>query len=219
MCFPETLRRCMTRIYLNKVFYMADNDNSTRTNKTQSLALSGLCIAMTAVCSWISIPVPGTSVPINLATFAVILSGLILGRKYGAISMAVFLLLGSIGVPVFHGFTGGFAIVAGPTGGFLFGYIALAMITGNYAGNSKTGYIVAVLFGELVLYVFGTLWFVFVSGSGLSVASLTAAVAACVLPFLPGDAVKAILAYLVYNRLKRTLPKKLEETEDFKKYK
>ena len=75
--------------------------------RTQVLTRSALFIAVTAVCSWISIPIPGTSVPINLATFAVILAGLMLGSRDGAIAMLVFLALGAIGVPVFHSFTGG----------------------------------------------------------------------------------------------------------------
>ena len=105
--------------------------------RTQVLTRSALFIAVTAVCSWISIPIPGTSVPINLATFAVILAGLMLGSRDGAIAMLVFLSLGAIGVPVFHSFTGGMGIVFGPTGGFLIGYIALAFFAGLAAKESE----------------------------------------------------------------------------------
>ena len=193
-------------------------------SKTQAIALAGLCIALTAVCSWISVPVPGTSVPINLATFAVILSGMILGKRYGALSMAAFLLLGALGVPVFHGFTGGLGIVAGPTGGFLFGYIALAFVMGWYADSARTKdparsqdrsgdpptasglkYTAAVVLGEAFLYALGTVWFLHMAGGGYSAASLSSALLACVVPFLPGDAAKAVLAYLVFRRLERAL--------------
>ena len=75
-------------------------------SRTAVLTRSALFIAVTAICSWISIPIPGTSVPINLATFAVILAGLVLGPKDGPISIVVFLALGAIGIPVFHSFTG-----------------------------------------------------------------------------------------------------------------
>ena len=160
--------------------------------RTQVLTRSALFIAVTAVCSWISIPIPGTSVPINLATFAVILAGLMLGSRDGA-----------IGVPVFHSFTGGMGIVFGPTGGFLIGYIALAFFAGLAAKESEhpvRNYILFTVIGEVVLYALGSAWFIFQAGSNIQTALM-----ACVVPFLPGDAVKMVLAYLVAGRLKRVI--------------
>lgn len=138
---------------------------------------------------------------INLATFAVILAGLMLGSRDGAIAMLVFLALGAIGVPVFHSFTGGMGIVFGPTGGFLIGYIALAFFAGLAAKESGTSgsgnYILFTVIGEVVLYALGSAWFIFQAGSNIQTALM-----ACVVPFLPGDAVKMVLAYLVAGRLK-----------------
>lgn len=164
--------------------------------KTYALTVSALFVALTAVCSWISIPLPG-SVPINLATFAVILAGSVLGYKYGPAAMTVFLILGAIGVPVFHSFTGGMGIVFGPTGGFLIGYIVLALVMGLAA--KKDGipvFAVAFLVGEALLYVLGCIWFIKMTGNPASVA-----LTACVLPFIPGDIVKGILAYIVKVRI------------------
>ena len=161
--------------------------------RTQVLTRSALFIAVTAVCSWISIPIPGTSVPINLATFAVILAGLMLGSRDGAIAMLVFLALGAIGVPVFHSFTGG----------FLIGYIALAFFAGLAAKESEhpvRNYILFTVIGEVVLYALGSAWFIFQAGSNIQTALM-----ACVVPFLPGDAVKMVLAYLVAGRLKKVI--------------
>ena len=157
--------------------------------RTQVLTRSALFIAVTAVCSWISIPIPGTSVPINLATFAVILAGLMLGSRDGAIAMLVFLALG--------------AIVFGPTGGFLIGYIALAFFAGLAAKESEhpvRNYILFTVIGEVVLYALGSAWFIFQAGSNIQTALM-----ACVVPFLPGDAVKMVLAYLVAGRLKKVI--------------
>jgi biotin transport system substrate-specific component len=168
-------------------------------SRTAVLTRSALFIAVTAICSWISIPIPGTSVPINLATFAVILAGLVLGPKDGPISIIVFLALGAIGIPVFHSFTGGMGVVFGPTGGFLIGYIFLALLAGIGGAREKNkiaNYILFTLIGEVLLYAFGSAWFIFQAGSNVQTALLS-----CVVPFIPGDILKMILAYFVASRI------------------
>lgn len=171
--------------------------------KAKTLTTSALFVAVMAICSWISIPVPGTAVPINLGTFGVILTGYTLGKKNGVISVLVFLLCGAVGLPVFHGFTGGIAVLAGPTGGFLIGYIALAFCAGLARDFSKNGslgsiasYVAFVLLGELILYAAGVMYFI-----TLTKASLATALFACVFPFIFGDAVKMLAAYLVGERI------------------
>ncbi len=172
--------------------------------RTTVLTRSALMIAFTAVCSWISIPIPGTSVPINLATFAVILAGLVLGAKDGTLAILVFLVLGACGLPVFHSFTGGMGVVFGPTGGFLIGYVILAFLVGlgisysnTHGKNRPIAYIISVLLGETALYALGCLWFIIQAGSSVQTALLS-----CVAPFIPGDIAKIILAYLVAARIK-----------------
>lgn len=179
--------------------------NKTRDiSKTAVLTQSGLLIAIMAVCSWISIPLPGTGVPINLATFAVILTGLLLGSRKGASATAVFLLLGAVGIPVFAGFTGGLGILAGPTGGYLIGYVFLAAFAGLASPDSHKGstlrYFVCAAVGEAVLYLLGTLWFIHLTGMGI-----IPALAACVISFIPGDIAKMILAWVVACRLAKAL--------------
>lgn len=98
--------------------------------KTRQYILWGLFTALTAVASQIIIPLPFTPVPINLATLSVFLAGGLLGAKGGAISQLIYLLLGAVGVPVFAGFTGGPGIVAGPTGGYIIGYVLAAWAIG-----------------------------------------------------------------------------------------
>ena len=96
---------------------MSENAASSRRTATRSLVLCALMAALTAICSQIQIPLP--MVPINLALFAVHLSGALLGWKYGALSMVVYALLGVIGVPVFAGFGSGPAVLFGKTGGYI----------------------------------------------------------------------------------------------------
>ena len=78
----------------------------------------------------VALPVPGSPVPLSLATFAVYLTGMILGTKQGVLSVLVYLFLGTVGLPVFSGFSGGIGILLGPTGGYLLGYIPCVLVTG-----------------------------------------------------------------------------------------
>ncbi|MBR6444093.1 MAG: biotin transporter BioY [Firmicutes bacterium] len=166
------------------------------------LLLAALMAAVCAVCSWISIPLPFTPVPLNLGMLAVFLAGSILGWKYGSISMIVFVLLGAAGLPVFHGFTGGLGIITGPTGGYIAGYIVAAFLIGlmtdTYFRNRRTKGSKAVVYAILALamvqglaacYALGTAWFMHISGTAFK-----ASLIMCVVPFLPGDALKIALA-------------------------
>ncbi|MDQ4126909.1 MAG: biotin transporter BioY, partial [Actinomycetota bacterium] len=78
-----------------------------------------LMAAVTAVAAQITIPLPFSPVPFTLQVPAVVLSGLLLGPRYGAVAQAIYVLLGAVGVPVFAGFKGGLGIIFGPTGGYL----------------------------------------------------------------------------------------------------
>ncbi len=183
------------------------------------MILCGLFAAITAVCSFITIPLGFTPVPINLGTLAVSLTGGILGKKYGTISMTVYVLLGAAGVPVFAGFRAGISVLAGPTGGYIIGYIAAVFIIGVLAdvlvNRSAAGrqtasgsravretllYALVMLIGLLICYAFGTAWFMISTGTGLWAAMLS-----CVIPFLPGDALKIIVAAILVKKLRPLL--------------
>lgn len=169
----------------------------TSSLRVKHLVMCALFAALTAVCSQIQIPLP--MVPINLALFAVHLCGALLGPVYGLISMVVYMLLGAIGVPVFAGFMGGIATLMGKTGGYVLGYCLCALIVGlwsKHVGRSFLPLCVGMVIGLVACYVFGTIWFMVVTGLDLG-----ASLGYCVLPFLPGDAVKIILAALLSQRL------------------
>ena len=87
------------------------------------LVLTGIFAAIVTICSWITVPLPFTQVPINLAVLGVLLAGGCLGSKYGSLSILIYILLGAVGIPVFAGFGSGLGTLAGPTGGYIVGYI------------------------------------------------------------------------------------------------
>ena len=172
-----------------------------RNTLTRQLVLAALFAALTAVCSQIQIPLP--MIPINLALFAVHLCGALLGAKWGALSMAVYALLGAVGVPVFAGFGSGPAVLFGKTGGYIIGYILCAAIVGLLSrrlGFTFPKLCLSMLVGVAVCYLFGTAWFMAISGLNLATS-----LSYCVLPFLPGDAVKILLAALLALRLRKPL--------------
>ncbi|MEL7657123.1 MAG: biotin transporter BioY [Bacillota bacterium] len=168
--------------------------------KTKKLILYALFAALTAVCSMISIPLPFTPVPINLATLSVFLAGGILGSKGGAISQTVYVFLGAIGLPVFHSFTGGLGILTGPTGGYIIGYIAAAWLTGfmvEKLGNGFYKNIISMIVGLAACYALGTAWFMYLTGNGLA-----ASLMACAVPFLPGDGIKIVIGSILVKKLR-----------------
>ena len=172
-----------------------------RNTLTRQLVLAALFAALTAVCSQIQIPLP--MIPINLALFAVHLCGALLGAKWGALSMAVYALLGAVGVPVFAGFGSGPAVLFGKTGGYILGYILCAAIVGLLSrrlGFTFPKLCLSMAAGVIVCYVFGTAWFMAISGLNLATS-----LGYCVLPFLPGDAVKILLAAILALRLRKPL--------------
>lgn len=167
--------------------------------KTKRLILCALFAALTAVCSMISVPLPFTPVPINLATLSVFLAGGLLGSRDGAVSQAVYVILGAAGVPVFHSFTGGLGILTGPTGGYIVGYVAAAWLTGfciERLGHRVHKYAVSMAIGMAVCYALGTLWFIYITSTGPGAAMMM-----CVVPFLPGDALKILAASILVSRL------------------
>jgi biotin transport system substrate-specific component len=146
---------------------------------------------LTVLAAHVSIPLPFTPVPITGQTFAVLLVGAALGSRRGAASMALYVAQGLAGLPVFAGGKAGLAVLLGPTGGYLIGFIAAAFVTGWLAEPSwdrrPLTTALAMVLGNLVIYLVGVSWLaVFV---GISKARLLS-----MIPFLPGDLLKILLA-------------------------
>ena len=157
---------------------------------TYQMAVTALMAAVMCVLGPLTVPIG--AVPISLANFVICLTAWLLGPKFGTLSVAVYLCIGLIGVPVFSGYGAGLAKLAGPTGGYLVGYLLLALIGGLFIEKSKGNPVVSgigLVLGDAACYVLGTIWFMILTG-----ADLVSALGWCVLPYLPGDAVKIALA-------------------------
>ncbi len=177
---------------------------SKRRSRVFDLVQIALMSAVLCVLAPIAIPVPMSPVPVTLGLFAVYLVAVLLGAGKGAVSVLVYLLLGMAGLPVFSGFHGGAATLFGPTGGYLMGYLPAAWLIGwcldrpmkQHDGRTKRiGQVLrlagVLLCGTVVCYGFGTVWFVLVMGGTYTLAQ---ALLVCVVPFLPLDGIKIVLA-------------------------
>ncbi|MDR1177939.1 MAG: biotin transporter BioY [Spirochaetaceae bacterium] len=178
-----------------------------RADRKLFLVYGALFAALASAGAFISIPLPFSPVPVVTQNFFAVLAGLVLGPLWGAFSVALFLLAGALGVPVFSGAAGGFAVFARPSGGFLLGYLPGAFLAGLLAGSpgpadikgkKKNCILIAAAAGLLVIYIPGLLRLKSVLGRGW-IPALTAGF----FPFIPGDIVKAVLAALVAPRLRR----------------
>ena len=172
--------------------------------KARDLVYCALFSSLIAALAQIQVPLPGL-VPISLATFGVMMAGLLLGWKYGLLAVAVYVLLGAAGVPVFAGFRGGLAALTGPTGGYIVGYLpyaALAGLPGKKWQGSFRGRCGLLALGTVSCYTLGTAWFMYATGRTLGESA-----GLCVLPFLPGDAAKMALASFLTPRLRKAMAK------------
>ena len=172
--------------------------------KTKDLTAAALFAALTAVCSQLAIPTPW-DVPINLATMAVFLAAGTLGWKWATVSQIIFLALGAVGVPVFAGFRGGLACLVGPTGGYLIGYVAAALLTGlliEALPRRTAAMPVAMVCGLAVCYALGTVMY-----AAVTAPPFLSALFLGVVPYLPGDAVKIAVATLICARVRTALPR------------
>lgn len=176
-----------------------------RTESTQ-LVYPAFFAALTAVMSFISIPMPFSLVPITGQTLAVMLTGSILSVRQAYWSMMTYLLIGAVGVPVFAGFTGGIGVILGPTGGYLVGYLPGVMLIAFLKGQNNQLWSLAlanIIGGIGVVYLLGIAWLSLVTGIGLQKAVMVGA-----LPFIPADVIKVIMATIIGAAINKRLPKR-----------
>ena len=170
--------------------------------KVKDMTLTAVMAALMCIAGPLSIQ--AGPVPLSLATFAVYMAGAALGKKYGTLATALYLVIGAAGVPVFSGFAGGLQKLAGVTGGYLAGYLPCAFLTGIGAEQAEKGrrWMLPLMAaaGTAVLYALGTAWFTVQTGN-----TLGAALSLCVVPFLPGDAAKITAAVLLANPVRRAV--------------
>ena len=159
----------------------------------RDLLLITLSALFVAALAQVKIPLPFTPVPLTGQTFAVLLVGAVLGSKRGTASLALYTLMGAVGLPFFAGGASGLAYMSGLTLGYLVGFIVAAYVIGLLAERglerSVRTSLVPFLIGTLVIYLFGAGWLAILFGPDQ-------ALTLGILPFLLGDAIKLVLAAL-----------------------
>ncbi len=176
---------------------------SRRAFTTKEMVLTAMLTAVMAVCSWISVP---AEIPFTLQTFAVFCAIGLLGGRNGLFSILVYILLGAIGIPVFAGPSGGIGIILGNTGGYIVGFVFIALIcwlTEKLFGSGLIVRIISMLVGLAVLYAFGTAWFMFLYTKNTGDVSLIQVMKWCVTPFVIPDLLKLALAVVLTDRIKK----------------
>lgn len=169
---------------------------------TRQLTVTAMLTALLCISGPVTLPLG--PVPLSLTTAVLMLMALLLGGARATLCCAVYLLMGLIGLPVFAGFQGGVGALIGPTGGFLLGYPLLTALCGflcaRWTGRGQQVFVF--LAGTALVYLTGTAWYCMQSGT-----EITAALTVCVLPFLPGDAVKIAAVLTLGNGIKARLKK------------
>lgn len=174
-----------------------------RKSNIYQMAIIGVMAAVICILGPLSIPIG--VVPISFTNLAIYFALYTLGMKKGTISYIVYMLVGFVGIPVFSGFTGGPSKLLGPTGGYLIGFIFMAVIAGFFIDtflDKRYLCFIGMVLGTVVCYIFGTIWL-----SYQAHISVSAALAMGVIPFIPGDLVKILIAILIGPQIRRRLIK------------
>ena len=166
-------------------------------SRIRSMTRTALMAAVLVICSQIAFPLPG-GIPVTLQTFAIALLGGILGPGKGAAAVAVYLAMGAAGIPVFAGFKGGLDVLAGPTGGFLIGFLPMAALMGQSRGRIHRFLCPAA--GLLACHSIGLIWLCVLTGLPLFKAFMVAS-----LPFLLKDVLSVATALTLAATIRRRL--------------
>lgn len=171
----------------------------------KEMAVTAVMTALICILGPWAIQIPISPVPITLCTMGIYFALYVLGMKLGILSVVLYVLLGTIGVPVFTNFSGGIGKLLGPTGGYILGYLFLAVICGFFLSKFPEKlpmHVAGFVLGTLALYLFGTLWLQHQLKLTFFAALMTG-----VIPYVPGDAAKLFIAITVGMPLKKRLKK------------
>ena len=173
--------------------------------RTVDLVYCAVGAVLITLGAWVTIP---AVVEFTLQTFAIFLILALLGGKRGTVSVCVYLLLGAVGVPVFAGFHGGIASMVGATGGYLVGFVPMALcywLMTAKLGDKTIVKVAAMVLGLLICYAFGTAWFMNVYARTSGPVGLMTALGWCVFPFIPWDGAKMVAALLAAKALSKRM--------------
>ncbi|WFN34854.1 biotin transporter BioY [Methanogenium sp. S4BF] len=162
--------------------------------RSHLVSLTAAFVALIAVGGWVSLPIP--PVPVTLQTFFVLLAAVVMGR-YAFLPVFVYLLLGMLNMPVFHNGLAGIGVLMGPTGGYLIGFIPAVLVAGlAYEQENRVIRAGGIAAGTLIIYFFGITWMSYSTGMALAQAVLLGMV-----PFIAGDVLKGIAAFIIGERI------------------
>ena len=167
----------------------------------RNMALMALFTALTCVLAPLSLPIG--PVPISLTNLVLYLALYLLGTRRTALSFILYMLIGVVGLPVFSGFSGGLSKLAGPTGGYILGFLVMVLVAGPFVDRSGGHFLpdfAGMILGTALCYALGTAWFCVLSGMGVM-----PALATCVFPFIPLDLLKMAAAIAVGPMLRRRI--------------
>ena len=185
----------------NAMKRMDNNVEKGQRISTKTMALIAVMTAVTCILAPLSIPIG--PVPISLTNLAIYFGLYILGMKKETLSYIIYLLIGFVGIPVFSGFTGGAGKLLGPTGGYLIGFIPMAVVAGilidKFDGKVVPS-VIGMIIGTAICYALGTIWFCIQADYKVMPALML-----CVIPFLPGDAAKIAIAAFFGPQIRRAL--------------
>ncbi|HHV28309.1 biotin transporter BioY [Acetivibrio mesophilus] len=170
----------------------------------RDMMYAAIFTGLMAVLGWISITLPILPAPITGQTIGVMLAGAILTPRQAGLSMATYIALGAVGLPVFQKGGAGLAYLTGPTGGFIIGFLAGAIVISLLKGNGKNGFrigLACIVGGILVVYAIGIPWLCFKKTASLFSWSL----AVSNLAFIPGDVIKVCIASIIGVRVNKSL--------------
>ncbi|QUH27122.1 biotin transporter BioY [Serpentinicella alkaliphila] len=172
----------------------------TKNFKLKDMMYSSIFAALISVLGYVVIPLPFSPVPVTGQTLGIMLAGQLLAPFQAFLSVFIFILLGVAGVPVFSGGRSGIGVLAGPSGGYIVGFLVGAVVISLLCRKSNNIWKLggsAIVGGIIVVYLLGVSRLNFLTGMGLEKAIVTGA-----LPFIPGDILKVIAATLLAKRLK-----------------
>ncbi len=172
-------------------------------SKIRQMTLIGLMTAVLCILAPLSLTLPISPVPVSMGNMAICFVVAVLGLKRGFLSVLLYILLGLAGLPIFSNFTGGMGKLFGPTGGYLIGYLFLALLFGFFMerfNNRPVSNFCGAAAGMLLLYLFGTVWLAFQLDL-----DFISALWAGVIPYIPLDVVKIILAVILGTKLRKRL--------------
>lgn len=174
-----------------------------KATKTTTYQLTGMALMAALMCILGPMSIPIGTVPISFTNLVIYFAVYLLGTWQGTVSYLIYMLLGICGLPVFSGYSGGLQKLAGPTGGYLVGFIFMALITGFVLRSVKYTPVLSILgmiVATLVAYFLGTAWFVLQMKC-----SVGYALGICVFPFLLGDFIKILIAAIICPVIRQQL--------------